>query len=80
MRKAKIAITLDQDLLDELDRMIDGKQFLNRSVAIQESVREKLERVERNRLVTECAKLDPTIEKGLAEEGIAGEIDQWPEY
>jgi len=28
----------------------------------------------------ECAKFDPQYEKALAEEGMAQELQQWPEY
>jgi hypothetical protein len=28
----------------------------------------------------ECAKLDTVFEKAMAEEGIAEDVSQWPEY
>jgi hypothetical protein len=31
-------------------------------------------------LAVECAKLDPKQEKALAEEGLAGSLETWPEY
>jgi hypothetical protein len=34
----------------------------------------------RSRLARECAKLDPVEEKAVAEEGMAVELAQWPEY
>jgi len=43
-------------------------------------VREKLARMKRSRLSIECAKLDTKFEKAMAEEGLAGDISQWPEY
>jgi hypothetical protein len=43
-------------------------------------VEEKLKKLERNRLARECAKLDPATEQAMAEEGIAEELEQWPEY
>jgi hypothetical protein len=33
-----------------------------------------------NRLARECAKLDPDFEKALAEESVAEELNEWPEY
>ncbi len=33
-----------------------------------------------DRLVEECAKLDPVEESQLAEEGMSWEIDTWPKY
>lgn len=80
MSTAKIAITIEEDVLDKLDKLVSSKVFPNRSKAIQEAVKEKLSRVNRSRLARECAKLDPAIEKAIAEEGISREIEQWPEY
>jgi metal-responsive CopG/Arc/MetJ family transcriptional regulator len=80
MSTAKIAITIEEETLDKLDRLVSSKVFPNRSKAIQEAIKEKLSRVNKSRLARECAKLDPTIEKTIAEEGFSQEIDQWPEY
>jgi hypothetical protein len=35
--------------------------------------------IERRRLAEECAKLDPVEKHQLAEEGMTGEIETWPE-
>lgn len=40
----------------------------------------RLDRLVRARLVREWAKLDPREEKALAEEGLSGSRDTWPEY
>jgi metal-responsive CopG/Arc/MetJ family transcriptional regulator len=80
MGKAKIAITLDEEFIGELDRLVDEHFFQNRSQAIQDAVGEKLARIKRTRLSMECAKLDPAFEKAMAEEGIAEDVSQWPEY
>ena len=80
MPKGKVAVTLDAETLKKLDRLVRRKKFPSRSQAIQEAVEEKLERVERSRLARECAKLEPDFEKALAEEGMPGELDAWPEY
>ena len=80
MSTAKIAITIEEDLLDKLDRLVSSKVFLNRSKAIQEAVAEKLTRVNKSRLARECAKLDPALEKAMAEEGFSQDMEQWPEY
>jgi metal-responsive CopG/Arc/MetJ family transcriptional regulator len=76
--RTKIAITLDQGLLTRLDRLVRERRFANRSRALQEALEDKLERVDRNRLARECAKLDPRAEQQLADEGL--DLDQWPEY
>jgi len=80
MGKTKIAITLDKEFIGELDRLVGEHFFKNRSQAIQDAVSEKLARMKRSRLSMECAKLDPVFERAMAEEGIAEDVSQWPEY
>lgn len=80
MAVAKVAITLEQDILSDLDRLVKWHVFPNRSRAIQEAVREKVERLSVNRLARECAKLDPKTEQAWAEEGMSKEVSLWPEY
>lgn len=80
MARSKIAITLAEETVDYLDRLVRKRVFRNRSQAIQEAVDEKLERLERGRLAEECAKLDPDQERELAEEGLDEESSGWPEY
>ena len=75
----KIAITMDEELLKQVDTLISAKKFPNRSRAIQEAVREQLARLKRDRLARESAKLDRAFEQKLAEEGL-GDISEWPEY
>ena len=60
--------------------MVKSDLFPNRSKAIQEAVKEKLERLKRTRLAEECAKLDPEFEENMAEEGFPLEIEEWPKY
>jgi len=80
MSTAKVAITLDKETLKRLDRLVESRLFENRSRAVQEAVSGKLERLDRNRLARECAKLDRRSEQALAEEGLSTEAGQWPEY
>lgn len=80
MNSAKIAITLDQELLARLDHLVAERRFPNRSRAVQEALRDKLERLERGRLARECAKLAPHFEQQLADEFVAEDLEQWPEY
>jgi metal-responsive CopG/Arc/MetJ family transcriptional regulator len=80
MAASKIAITIDDNLLKQLDLMVKSKVYPNRSKAIQEAVEDKLKRLERTRLAQECAKLDSEFEQNMAEEGFSMEIDEWPEY
>jgi metal-responsive CopG/Arc/MetJ family transcriptional regulator len=80
MAASKIAITIDDKMLKQIDILVKSKYFPNRSKAIQEAVAEKLVRIERNRLAQECAKLEPNFEHALAEEGFSAEMETWPEY
>lgn len=80
MAAAKIAITLEESLLQKIDRLVRQKVYPNRSRAIQDAVAERMQRFDRNRLARECGKLDPNYEQKLADEGLGLEVDQWPEY
>ena len=79
MARSKVAITIDEELLARLDRLVKRAVFANRSQAIQIAVKEKLERIDRSRLARECGRLDPAHEKTLAEEGLSQELGRWPE-
>lgn len=80
MPKAKIAISLNEQILERLDLLVENKVFANRSQAIEAAVEEKLQRFDRARLARECKKLDPAYEKELAEEGFSEELSKWPKY
>lgn len=80
MRTSKIAITIDHQLLTRLDQLVKERRFPNRSRAVQEALREKLDRLNRTRLARECARLDRTQEQQLADEARAEDLEQWPEY
>jgi len=80
MGKTKVAISIEQKTLTQIDRLVKKNVFPNRSQAIQEAVKEKLKRLEKSRLARECYKLNPAFEKALAEEGLSEELSEWPEY
>ena len=80
MGAAKIAISLDQRALAQIDQLVRSGSFPSRSRVIQEALEEKLDRIKRGRLARECAKLDPIAEKALAEEGMGEEVGEWPQY
>ena len=67
MKSSKVAVSIEKQTLDELDELVKNKVFPSRSRAIQEAVQEKLSRMKRTRLAEECAKLDPSFERALAE-------------
>ena len=80
MDTAKVAISINKQTLEQVDRLVKNQVYPSRSRAIQEAVEEKLNRLEHNRLAAECAKLNPIAEKALAEEGLSEELGQWPKY
>ncbi len=57
MASVKVAITLEQETLRQVDNLVARRVFQNRSRAIQIALHEKIERVEGSRLAAECAKL-----------------------
>ncbi len=80
MASAKVAITIERRLLGRIDALVKKRAFPSRSRAIQEAVQEKLSRLDRSRLARECAKLRPRSEQAIAEEGLARDLAEWPEY
>lgn len=80
MGKAKIAITLDAEIVKRIDYLVAQKAYLSRSQAIEEALKEKLSKLEKSRLAAELSKLDPNYERELAEEGITQDAPEWPEY
>ncbi len=80
MPKAKVAVTLDTVTLRRVDRLVRDARYPNRSQAIEAALAAQLDRLESRRLIEECAKLDLAEERAIAEEGLAADVGQWPEY
>ncbi|MCK5786160.1 MAG: CopG family transcriptional regulator [Candidatus Sabulitectum sp.] len=80
MSTAKIAISMNEKLLHQLDDLVSKAEFPSRSRAIQNAVREMLKKRYSNRLARECSKLNPEEEIAIAEEGMNSELGSWPEY
>ena len=80
MNAAKVAISIDSRLLKKLDALVQKRVFPSRSKAIQSAVEDKLLKLGKSRLARECAKLDPKLEKQMAEEGLRKDAAAWPEY
>ena len=80
MAQTKIVVSIDEQILRQLDALVAMAIFPNRSLAIKEAVQEKLELLEQEHLPRECAKLDPALETALVEEGFAQDASEWPEY
>ena len=81
MSTTEVLITIDQTLLDRVDRLVETHIFPSRDEAVQTAIREKVDRLQsKTRLAEECAKLDPLEEQAMAEEGFAEESNLWPKY
>ena len=80
MSAAKVAVSMDERLLRRLDGLVRREVFRSRSEGIQQALAEKFARLDRSRLARECAKLSPEEEQEMAEEGIAKDVAEWPEY
>ncbi len=76
----KVAISMDETLLQRLDRLVKTRSFRSRSQVVQEAVSEKISRMDTSALARECAKLDHKSEQAMADEGLATEISTWPKY
>jgi Arc/MetJ-type ribon-helix-helix transcriptional regulator len=74
----KIAVTLDQRTVADLDRWVKEGKYPNRSRALQSAVNILSEREKRTRLGRELTKLDPQEEKQLAKEGVGDRA--WSAY
>jgi Arc/MetJ-type ribon-helix-helix transcriptional regulator len=80
MATAKVAVTIDAQLLEEVDRWVAAGEFPTRSRAVQTALAGLREQRERHQsLLYALAKLDPVEERALADEALAGE-PAWPEY
>jgi metal-responsive CopG/Arc/MetJ family transcriptional regulator len=80
MSTTKVAIHLDEDLLKRVDQLVEERRFPDRNQVIQVALREKIAKLDRSRLLAEAAKLDPEEEQALAEEGMVGDVAEWPLY
>ena len=80
MAKAKVAVTIDSRILEDLDALIAADRFPNRSQAIEAALVDKIERLRHTRLARESAKLNPRQEQAEADEGLAVDAATWPEY
>ncbi|MBI2938811.1 MAG: ribbon-helix-helix protein, CopG family [Chloroflexi bacterium] len=80
MPTLKVAVSIDAELLREVDRWVSAGEFPNRSQAVRAALaRLREERARRHSLLSELARLEPAEERALAEEWLQGEAS-WPEY
>ncbi len=80
MTRAKIAITIDQVLLELLDKLVQNNIFQNRSQAINAALQEKLSKIQKTRLELECKKLIQKDEREFADMGLEEDFKEWEKY
>ena len=80
MAVAKVTVSIESDILDQLDRLVTERVFLNRSQAVYTAVKEKIDRLNKSRLTRACESLDPVEEQAFAEIGASADLAEWPEY
>lgn len=80
MAKAKIAVTINREIVSRIDHLVKSREYINRSQAIEEAIKEKLQKLDKYRLTKELSKLDINEEKELAEEAIEGDSKEWAQY
>jgi len=67
---SKIAITVDEKVLKEVDHWVRAGRYPSRSRAIQAALELELRRQRRQRLLAALAEADPEEERAMAEEGM----------
>jgi Arc/MetJ-type ribon-helix-helix transcriptional regulator len=80
MSVMKVTVSIDEQLVKRIDRLVKARVFRSRSQAVQAALAEKVARFDRTRLAVECSKLDPAAEQAIADEGLASEAQEWPAY
>ena len=80
MTAAKIIITLDENLLREVDSWVEQKLYTNRSQAVQTALLDRFNQINQQRLEAECAKLNLQEEQAFADLGIEQTLSGWGQY
>lgn len=80
MSVAKVTVSIESDVLKQLDRLVTERVFPNRSQAVDTAVKEKIARLNKSRLARACELLDPEEERAIAEIGVSTDLAEWPEY
>ena len=75
MPTKSINITLDQEVLAQLDLLVADKRYANRSRMIEEAIKEKLQALDEE-IIGEQAKL---LNQEESEEWLEGELELWQE-
>lgn len=80
MLQAKLAISMDPQLVQRIDQLVAAGAFASRSQAIADAVRRQLAQSRAQRLADACALEDVEMAQALADEALVGEAPgpgQW---
>ena len=79
MAAAKVAISMDRELVWAIDQLVRSGEYASRSQAIQTAVMDLVaSKSSRERMLRELSNLDSAEEQSLADEGL--DAEQWPKY
>lgn len=68
--KEKVALSLDAQLVDWVDSLVEAGEFASRSAAFEEAMWSLRQRLREERYEYALAQLDPAEERAMAEEGM----------
>jgi hypothetical protein len=80
MAKTNLTISIDSDLIESLDRLVAARLFPDRNRAVEEAIRDQLDRLALARLARSSDAVDPRPEPDLALEGLTVDAGEWSEY
>jgi len=75
MSTIRVTVTIDQFLINQVDKMVEKNLFKNRSAAIQTAVEDEIQKVKEKSFELACSMLDKNEEQELADEWLEG--DTW---
>ena len=80
MPTKKITITLEENTVDDIDKLVKVNKYKSRSKAIQMAIEEYLKMAEKQKLYDQIDKLDEEEEMKVAEETMEAVNEIWDEY
>jgi len=75
-----IEISIDTVLLKRVDQVVNGGSIPTRDHLVQQALSEKIMRLDTAALAQECARLNPSEEQAMADEGLKADAASWPKY
>ena len=78
MPNTRVTITLDEEMVSQLDKLVKHGVFASRSKAIQVALEEKLSQIQKVRLSRDYLKLDQVFDKDITERRRRSTDDDWP--